>query len=324
MERCGSVAISDRGQARLPKSMRALVTGSTGFLGSHLVRGLLGHGDAVAVLLRPVSDPWRLMELLDRVVIIKAETPADPAIADALAAFGADVIFDLAWAGVHGRARRAATQFANNFGRVAAVLSLALAAHVPTVVGVGSQAEVGPQDGIVDDETIPQPETAYGVSKLAAGLLLTEAGPALGIRAIWLRLLSAYGPMDDPGYVIPYVVRELLAGRSPRLTSGIQHHDTLFCQDVAEALRLAAATEGCHGMFTLASGEEMSVRQIAETARALMGPGAPEISYGTASGHPGWRGSSLRFRESTRWSPATPLTAGLSETIEWYRLHADS
>ncbi|HXZ99883.1 MAG TPA: NAD(P)-dependent oxidoreductase [Candidatus Binatia bacterium] len=304
--------------------MRALVTGSTGFLGSHLVRTLIDSGDRVAVLLRPESTPWRIRDCLDELRVLRAESPVARSTIGDVHDFRPEVIYHLAWAGSHGGSRNDPGQLHTNLTETAAVLGLAAATQCSALIGVGSQAEYGACADVLQESTPLRPQSAYGVAKLAAGVSLCSIGPVLGIRCAWLRLLSAYGPMDDPTYVIPYMITQLLGQRSPRLTSATQWHDTLFCADVAEALRAAAASDRCRGAYVLASGAATTLREVAETVRALIGPDAPAISYGPASGHPGWRGSAARLSDDAGWKARTPLAAGLAETIDWYRNHADS
>jgi nucleoside-diphosphate-sugar epimerase len=300
--------------------MRAIVTGGTGFIGSHLVRALLARADEVAVLVRPESDGWRLQGVADRLLILETESADMPAKA---ADFAPDAMFHLAWAGVHGASRDSGHHLAANLRQTVEIIELAEKAGCGAIVGLGSQAEFGPSAGIIDESTPSQPNTAYGIGKLAAGLVVEHTAAAHGMRGVWLRLLSAYGPMDEPSYLIPYILREMLAGRRPVLSSGTQPHDTLYCLDVAEALRAAALSDRCRGRYVLAAGDDLSVREIAEVAQELVAP-TLALAFGSPAAHPGWRGSHRKLTEDTGWSPSTPLRVGLGETVLWYREHGDT
>lgn len=308
---------------RIPPSlelrwMRAIVTGATGFLGSHLVRLLLAHDDAVAVVLRRQSDAWRLREVADRLCILDAD---DADLAAQASRFGPETMFHLAWSGVHGTGRDETQHVGDNLRRTAGVVDLAQRTGCRVILGLGSQAEFGPSSSVLDEDTPCRPRTAYGVGKLAAGLMV--ANTTGGMRGAWLRLLSAYGPMDHPSYLVPYVITELLAGRRPRLSSGVQPHDTLYCLDVAAALRAAATSDRCRGIYVLAAGGDVTVRDIARTVCELVGPGAA-VDLGAPSCHPGWRASRRRLTEDTGWSPSTALRVGLAETVLWYRQNGDT
>jgi nucleoside-diphosphate-sugar epimerase len=300
--------------------MRALVTGATGFLGSHLVHLLLAQGDEAAVLVRPASNRGRLADVVDRLTLVEAHLEQLQTARGQIAAFAPDTVFHLAWEGVHGAARDEAGRLRGNVQRTLELLDLAANLGCSAFVGLGSQAEYGPASGVIDEETPLRPTTPYGVGKLAVGLLIEPLARARGMRGVWLRLFSSYGPSDEPSYMIPYVICALLAGRVPHLTAGGQYCDTLYCMDVAGALRAAASTDGCHGQYVLASGAAYTVREIAETIRDTIAPSAT-LDFGAPAQHPGWLGSHQRLTRDTGWSPTVDLRAGLAKTILWWREH---
>jgi nucleoside-diphosphate-sugar epimerase len=299
--------------------MRALVTGGTGFLGGELVHFLLAQGDAAAVLVRRASNLRRLDDVLDHVTLVDAELEGAQRVHE-IAAFAPDTVFHLGWDGVHGTDRADLGRLPGNVRRSLDMLDLAADAGCTAFVGLGSQAEYGPQSGIIDEGTPLRPTTPYGVGKLAVGLLVEPMARARGMRGVWLRLFSSYGPGDAPSYMIPYVICELLAGRVPHLTAGDQYCDTLYCTDVARALRAAAMSEVCQGQYVLASGVESTVRQIAETIRETIGPGAT-LDFGEPATHPGWLGSHQRLTRDTGWSPSVDLPTGLKKTVLWWQAH---
>lgn len=300
--------------------MRALVTGATGFLGSHLVHLLLAQGDEAAVLVRPASNRGRLADVVDRLTVVEAHLEQLKTARAQIAAFAPDTVFHLAWEGVHGADRDEVGRLRGNVQRTLELLDLAADLGCSAFVGLGSQAEYGPAGGVIDEETPLRPTTPYGVGKLAVGLLVEPLARARGTRGVWLRLFSSYGPSDEPSYMIPYVIGALLAGRIPHLTAGDQYCDTLYCTDVAGALRAAAATDGCHGQYVLASGAACTVREIAETIRDTIAPRAA-LDFGAPARHPGWLGSHQRLTRDTGWAPTVDLRAGLTKTILWWREH---
>jgi UDP-glucose 4-epimerase len=302
--------------------MRALVTGATGFIGGHLVRLLLAKADHVAILARSESARGRLADVGDRLKVIEIASGRVTEARATVVAFSPDAVFHLAWSGVHGRDRDDPRHVETNVRFTLDLLDVAAASGCATFVGLGSQAEYGPHDGVIDESTPFRPISSYGVAKLAVGLLIDNICRAAGMRGVWLRLLSAYGPGDQPDYLIPYLIRELLAGRVPHLSSGEQPHDTLYCEDVAAALRAAALSPRCRGQYVLASAIPITVREIAETLRGLAAPEA-QLEYGTAAGHPGWRGSHAHLTADTGWSPSVNLRIGLERTVLWCREHAD-
>jgi UDP-glucose 4-epimerase len=297
-----------------------LVTGASGHLGAALVHNLLAAGDEVAVQLRPGSDPWRLVDVLHRVTVVRGSLE-DP-VPEAIHEVAPDVVFHLAWGGVGRAGRDAPEQVTRNVPGTLRVFEAAREAGCRCFVGTGSQAEYGPADGVLTENTPTAPTLAYGVAKLATGMLLHALGKVTGVRTVWLRLLAAYGPADDEERLIPSTLRCLLAGERPALTAGTQHWDCLYVDDAAEAIRAAAVTPGVAGTYVLASGEAPTVRELVERLRDQLDPALP-LGFGEVPGASasGLRGDASRLRRDTGWAPRTRLDEGVRRTVEWYRTH---
>jgi UDP-glucose 4-epimerase len=302
--------------------MKALVTGATGFLGSALTRKLLDEGHEVAVVRRPTSDARRIADLLSRVVEIRGDLTSPAEIEPAILDFAPDTIFHLAWHGVGNRLRNDISQVNTNLTANLALLRMTLKTPCRTWVGLGSQAEYGPHDRPLDETTPVGPVTLYGTVKLCTWLLTKQLLAQANIRTAWLRLFSIYGPGDNPDFMIPTLVRKLLAGERPSLTPGDQLWDYLYVIDAAEAVYRVAACEAAEGVFNLGSGSVRTIRSIVEAIRDRIDRSLPlgfgEVPY--RADHPMlFQADVKRVRDVTGWQPRTSIEEGLRQTIEWHR-----
>lgn len=304
--------------------MRCFVTGGTGLIGSHLVRLLLEQDCQVGVLVRATSDPWRIQDVLDRLHVVAGDLAAIEHAGPAIQEFTPDIIFHLGWCGVGNRHRDDPAQVSQNLHGSLKLLQLAHEAGCRCWIGMGSQAEYGRHDGILAEDSPTRPETMYGAVKLCVGLLSRKLCEAWGIRSVWLRLLAAYGPMADPGELIPYVILSLLRGEKPALTSGEQCWDYLYVEDVARAVWQVATRASARGVFVLGSGEAYPVRNIVERIRDLTNPGLPlglgEAPY-RADQTMHMQADIGRLQRATGWAPRVSLDQGLRMTAAWYRAH---
>jgi nucleoside-diphosphate-sugar epimerase len=299
--------------------MRCFVTGATGHLGHFVVGGLVERRHEVAVLARPASD---LGQFASGVTLVRGELGRADAFAAQLEAFRPEVTLHLAWSGVNGPGRfDEAEQTGVNLRGSLELLRAACRAGTRCFVGLGSQAEYGDCDTVLDERTPARPQTAYGRAKLEAARLSQDLCARAGGRYLWLRLLATYGPRDDERRLIPRVIGQLLDGRQPALTSGRQLYDYLYVEDAARAVIAAATRAEAEGVFVLSSGAAHSVRSIAERIRDLIDPALPlgfgEVADG-AEGR-GLRGDASRLRKVTGWAPLVELEEGLRRTIEWQR-----
>lgn len=296
--------------------MRCLVTGAAGHLGSHLTEQLVREGAEVTVLVREESDLWRLAGVLERVNVLRRARPSE------IKRAAPEAVFHLAWQGVAGDSRDAPEQLTVNVAATLELCQIVVEAGCRVFVGLGSQAEYGPHDSVLTEETLARPVTAYGVAKLCAGMMTAKLCELAGVRHVWLRLLATYGPKDDERHLIPTVIRSLLGGERPRLTKGEQTWDYLYVEDAAEAIYRVAATDEARGVFNLGSGRAATVRAVVERLRDLIDPSV-ELNFGEEPYAPGQlmrlEASAERLRRATGWEPRVGLDEGLNRTIEWHR-----
>ncbi len=275
----------------------------------------------MAILMRPESDPWRIADLNGRIETIVGRISEPAALREPLARFRPEVVYHLGWSGSGPDGRDDPRQLTDNVADTLKLVDLASEAGARAWVGLGSQAEYGPTDSVLDESTATRPVTAYGNAKLSAGLQTRDLCAAHSLRHVWLRLVSAYGPADRGSYLIPHVILSLLRGTRPALTEGGQPGDFLHVTDASAAIRAAAQTESCAGTYVLASGDHRPVREVALAIRDMIDPRL-EIGLGElVPSHPpvGLRGDPRALELATGWSPVVPLETGLAGCVEWYR-----
>ncbi len=317
--------------------MKALVTGATGFVGSHLAEALRRWGDEVTVLARSAKKVEALQPLGIRVV---SGDLGDTA-ALARAAEGQDEVYHVA--GVV--AARNETEFlAANRDGTANVVAAAAGAGRPRFILVSSMAAGGPspRDHPLRGDEPPAPVTAYGRSKLAAEQVVRASSLPWTV----IRPPTVYGPRDHEVLKVFQLVR---FGVAPVFGDGTQQLSAVHGADLAEALIAAArsgATKGrtyyaCHAEIVSSAelvryvGEAMGRRPIvipvpALVGRALLGVTetaariARQTTILTADKaneffQPAWTGDPAPLTRDSGWSAARDLRTGLAETYRWYR-----
>ena len=299
---------------------RVLLTGASGFVGAAVLRRLVAHERDVAVLLRESSDTGRIDDLLGRVTVIRGDVTRLEETRPAIDAFAPECVVHLAWRGVKGADRNSPVQL-ENLPAAIGLHRLAVAAGCSRLVGMGSQAEYGPQAGRIAEDAPTRPTTLYGAAKLATGILLERAAATAGQSFAWLRLFSSYGPGDDPSWMIPYLVDRLLAGERPSVTAGEQVWDLIHGDDAAAAV-VATVDSDASGMFNLGSGTAWPLRDIIVTVRDLIDPSLP-VGFGEVPYRPDQvmhlEADVSRLRAATGWSPAIDLRTGLRGVVEYHR-----
>jgi UDP-glucose 4-epimerase len=299
--------------------VRVLVTGGSGFIGSHVVDKLRARGhEPVIYDLRP--SPWHrdagggstvdtvLGSITDREALERALHSCD---AVAHLAAMADVN------DVHAEPEDA--ERVNARGTVA-VLEAARRAGVKRIVYASTiwvYSDCEPE-AVDEDTLLPPPSHLYTSTKLAGELYCKAYQELYGIDYTILRFGIPYGPRAREAAVIPAFVNKALAGDPLTLAGdGSQSRKFVYVEDLADGVALGLEDVAINRVYNLASDETVTIRQIAETIKELMGD--VEIVYTPA--RPGDFGgkivSSERAERELGWTAATPFSQGVRQYIGW-------
>lgn len=299
---------------------RILVTGATGFIGASVAMKLRVRGHSLALLLRSAGAADRAAALYPDCELITGDLAQPESYAVALQAFRPEMLVHTAWDGVAGADRNDVRQI-DNISAASALLEQAIAAGTRHFVGLGSQAEYGPHNARLDETAPTLPTTLYGHAKLATCLVTGAMCRMAGVRHIWLRVFSTYGPRDNPQWMIPSLILALRAGQTPALTGGEQKWDYLYIDDAAEAVVAVVENTSACGIFNLGSGQAPPLRDIITILRDAVAPGAA-LGFGQIPYRPDQvmhlEADIGRLSHSTGWSPRVDLAAGLEKTARWF------
>jgi nucleoside-diphosphate-sugar epimerase len=320
--------------------VRALVTGATGFVGSHLAAGLVASGVEVVALARRADQEAFVAELGARVVRGSLEDDASLR----AAAAGVDVVYHVAGLTSGGERELLAANAAGT-ARLAAA-ARAAAPGLRRFLYVSSLAAVGPTErgGRLTEASPCRPVTAYGRSKLAGEAAIAAADLPWTIT----RPAVVYGPRDRELLRLFRIVR---LGFAPVFGLGRQELSLVYVDDLVAALRRAAEEPAAlRRTYHLAHPDVVTARDLATIiGRAVRGGRAPWVvpvpgavaapivraigRAAAAAGRrtvvtadkmaeflaPGWGTSVELAARDLGWRAAHDLASGVAATAEWYR-----
>ena len=191
------------------------------------------------------------------------------------------IFFHLAWEASYGDERNNLLVQMRNVHAAMDAVAFAKKLGCRVFAGAGSQAEYGRVEGQISlrSETPTNPETGYGSAKLCAGHLTRYYAEQNGIRHIWTRILSVYGPYDRPETLISTAVSRMKKNEETKFTPCEQIWDYLYSEDAAKAL-LLAGEKGIHGKtYVVGSGMAHPLRWYIERVAEITGY-TKEIGFG--------------------------------------------
>jgi nucleoside-diphosphate-sugar epimerase len=287
-----------------------LVTGGSGFIGTHLVRRLHALGADIHVASRhPIPT-------LGRAHTLVVDLTDPDACTGLVGKVRPDVVVHLASRVVGARDVHLVVPLmaANQAAAVNLMAAVADRAPGARVVLAGSLEELVS----VGDA----PCSPYAAAKAAATAYARLFARLWQLDVTVLRVGMVYGPgQADTTKLVPYVTTSLLSGDDPAVTSGTRQAEWLYVEDVVDAFVAAGSARLEPGtVLEIANGAPVTVRHVVEQLVELVdGPGRPR--YGAVPDRLFDRpltGDPAPAAEQLGWRATTPLRQGLQRTVDWY------
>jgi len=305
---------------------RALVTGGAGFIGSNLVTLLLSEGYEVKILDNLTTGyrknvPTRHAEFIEGDV-------RDPVLVEKCMK-GVDVVFHLAASigNVKSLNDPREDSQVNVVGTVT-ILEASRKAKVERIIYSSSAAIFGELITMPIAENHPQnPDSPYGVSKLAGEKHMLCFGKLYDMIAVCLRYFNVYGVnqrYDAYGNVIPIFANRLLTGKPLTIYGdGEQTRDFVNVKDVAMANFLAGTKAGKSGVFNVGCGENISINRLAQIVQEASGISTQIVFAPPRKGEVrDCRADISRLMHELGFHPNPDIRKGLEEYFDWFRRDA--
>ncbi|MDA8122935.1 MAG: NAD-dependent epimerase/dehydratase family protein [Deltaproteobacteria bacterium] len=307
--------------------MKVAVTGSTGFIGSHLVPALLRSDHEVTSIVEPGME-----KAVSGTKMFEADISAAAGISEAFA--GADSVVHLA-ARNHvlketardplAEYRRVNVEGTRNVVRAASSSGVKCFVHLSSVKAMGEESK-----NILDEESPCAPKTPYGISKLESEEVVRAEATRTGMRAVILRLPMAYGPRNkgnlprmirwaDRGFPFPLFqpdnlrsmvyVENVVAGIMAVLKNPPAGVSTCIVKDKEDCSTRAVYSAICREL-----GKTPRFLSIPELAVRLGGVLSEDFQKVAGS----FRVSSARFEKEFGFTPPHSLEEGIARTVRWY------
>ncbi len=306
-----------------------LVTGGAGFIGSHLVTGLVERGHQVRVFDNlSTGSRKNLAHIEGRYEFVEGDLCDEKQVAGAVA--GIEVAFHhAALASVPMSVERPLETHTADATGTLLLLDACRHAGVRRVVYAASSSCYGNQPDMPKTESSPLTVLSpYAAAKLAGELYCEAFAASYSLETVRLRYFNVFGPRQDPGSpysaVIPLFVSALLDGRRPTIFGdGSQSRDFTHVDNVVEANVRAAEAPGVSGrVYNVACGDSLSVRELLQSICEMLGkPFDPNFAPPrTGDVLHSWADISAARRD-LKYEPVTDMTTGLRQTVEWFRQH---
>ncbi len=311
---------------------KILVTGSDGFIGSHLVEGLLDKGCRVrAFTFYNSFNSWGWLdtfpkEKLDGIDVFPGDIRDPNGVRKAM--HGVDMVFHLAALIAIPFSYHSPDSYVDtNIKGTLNVLQAARDCDCERILVTSSSEVYGTAQYVPIDEKHPvQGQSPYAATKIGADRIAESFHRSFNTPVTIVRPFNTYGPRQSARAVIPTIITQLLAGKAEiRLGSVHPTRDFNFVKDtVAGFIAIAEAETTIGEEINISSQQEISIGQLAREIIDQINPAATIVSEDIRLRPPKSEverllGSNKKIRSLTGWQPAYTLKQGIGETVEWFR-----
>lgn len=306
---------------------QTLVLGASGSIGRWVARILCARGTKVALVVRNKGVAEQIFSTYGiRGDIYEMDLQNLAAVAKLLQTVKPSITFNLAGYGMDRSERDDRVAYQINARLPEAILETIAKRRDPRwpgqdIVHAGSSLEYGPIGGTLPEDSITNPTTLYGASKLAGTELLARYCKARNIKGLTARIFTVYGPGEPQRRLLPSLLETAKTGKPLQLTSGEQKRDFIYVEDVAEGLiRLGLAHAALGDVVNLATGRLTSVRSFAVAAAKIIGIPHDRLKFGKLAALTEEMHHSQvtieRLRRLTAWVPPTGVREGIRKTVD--------
>lgn len=238
-----------------------IVTGATSMIGVALIKEAIDAGINVYAIMRPNTTRKERLPKSELIHIIYSDLDG---LKDIEIPEECDALYHFAWAGANKEQRDNPLLNEKNIQYTLDAVELAHRSGCRKFIGAGSQAEYGPVNGKIDENTRFSPVLSYGISKYAAGKLSKELCDKYGMICVWGRIFSVYGKWDNKNTLLDYAISLFNKGEKAKFSSGKQKWNYLFEEDAGKMFLAMGdkVEESCE--LIVASDETRPLREFIE------------------------------------------------------------
>lgn len=303
-----------------------LVTGGAGGIGCNLVKALHKEGARIIVLDNLSSGSEDNVTGIPGVQLVKESITNDSVLAE-IFSHALDYVFHLAASFANQKSiEEPLEDLETNIAGTLKLLQYAVKLKkLPKFVFSSSSCVYGHSGGMTTEETVPVPDTPYGISKIAGENYVRFFFQYYGLPSVILRYFNCYGPGEYPGKyrnVIPNFMKLAMDGK-PLIIMGTGEESRMFTfvTDIVQGTIKAAISDIANGdCFNITSDHESRIKELAEKINILTGNRAGIRFTETRK----WDAVYRRFASYSKakkligYSPTVKLDEGLKRTFEWF------
>ena len=309
------------------RAKKILITGASGFIGSHIALRSVQENARVSVLARDTSDLWRIQQIQEDIEVFRADLRNQEELDICIKKFEPDFVFHMGAYGVDSRQKDSLIAARTNIIGTINLMKSLLKTGCKKFVNIGSCMEYGDKKKIIREDATLEPFNIYGSTKAAATIMAHQLAMENHIDIVTLRAFGIFGENEGSHKFFPHIILSVLKGEDVKLTACEQYRDYCYIDNLVDGLFLAAKNESIKNeIFNIGSGTVHQLNYYVDMVYEQMQP-VKKPHYGAIPYRPDevWKPHPdiSKIRKMLLWEPKISLPEGLKRTIHWYQQNLD-
>ncbi len=298
-----------------------LITGITGFLGSHIGELLINNEYKIIATKRKSSNLKNCSEFKERINWVNLD---EDDWKEKVISQHPQTIIHAAWIGVEADERNDWYLQTQNIFFLQQLLEIANLSYTTKIIGLGSQAEYGFIDTVVTENHPLQPTTSYGAVKIIVSQLLKAFSVQHSVDWYWLRVFSVFGEKESTKWLLPNVITTIANSSKSAMdfSLGEQQYAYLYVKDFANAVK--SIVEHRHknsDIYNISASKAATIKSIITDIKNIISP-AFELNFGTLPYRQNQSmliaGNTAKYNQIFGEIDKTSFESAIKNTIQFY------
>lgn len=296
--------------------MRVCIAGADCFIGFPLVNRFASNNNDVIALVRVGNKNCKEFANNKNVSTLELDFADYDKLSEVVGQI--DCLIVLAWIGTRGQARLDEELQLNNYKKVYSAINSAINNGCKKILTAGSQAEYGLCTGLIDENTICNPNTSYGKYKLKLYEDVFKLCIEKNVIYKEPRFFSLYGPGDFPGTLIMTTIDKMKNNVECDFTESVQMWDYLFIEDAVDAVVKLSTIDCEDGAYNFGSGDRRQLKDYIKEIKNILKSSSKlnfgAIPYGPA-GIVSIEPNINKLKKEINWYPKHTFKEGIKEIL---------
>jgi len=305
------------------KGKKVIVTGGAGFIGANLLRKLLEKKAEVVLLLKKDTKNWRIKDIQNNLKIIYLDLLESQNIKRAFKQIKPQIVYHLATNGAYSYQNERDKMLTTSIAGVLNLLDASKEVDLELFINTGSSSEYGFKKDAMKEDDILEPNSFYAISKATQTHICKYYYQEFHIPVVTLRPFSVYGPFEEPGRLIPNILKAYYSNNKLEMVGKNIVRDFMLIDDYINLnLKVSLLTKFPGEVFNVGSGKQISFDKLIKISEKSINKKL-SVNWGRYAPRKwdtfNWEADMTKTKKNLRFVPKISLESGLKKNWKWFK-----